>query len=931
MVEIRGRENEVDAVHSFVGQVPGTAGPAALVLVGAAGIGKSTLWLAGLEYARERRLQVLASRPAEAERGLAYAGLSDLFEGVLDEVLDALPAPRRRAFEVALLLEEPSGDRVDHRALAAAVRGALEALGERGPVLVAVDDVQWLDAASSRALAFALRRIGAADIRLLLARRLDGGRPAPSALEQAIEADRVRQLPVGPLSVGAIHRFLRDRLGRSFPRQTLLRIHERSGGNPFFAFEVARVLGAVVDPLQPLPIPDSLDDLVRARIVGLPPATRDALALASALGAASLSVLERAGVDATVLDPALAAHVVEWEGGAIRFTHPLLSSVLYADLGDERRRVHERIAAVVEDPLLCARHLALSQADPDAGVAGVVEAAAQAAVRRGASAVAAELAEHALRLTPPTDGAERQRRTLAAARAHRSAGEWTHARTLVTGLLAAREVGPLRAEALVLLAELESVDGSIELLEQALAEARCRPALQSAIHSRLAWATRFRDGFIRGLEHARAALVLADELDDDALRAAGLLALAALGVNVGDGDAPSHASRAHELATALGDEALLKESSFAVAGVLMMRGSSDAAREAFEEQYRIWHERDEPVSAWALWSLSWVELHTGRWELAASYATRARDISVQYGLESPQDYLPIAWVAAHRGQLAFARAQSEEALELAQEQLGLQPPLHLALLGVVALWEGDAALAERWFAQAERQAATLGWSESVNRQWTADHVEALLELGRIDDAVRILGVWEADATRLGRGWVLAHVARSAGLVAAARGDVEQALAEIERAVALHEGAGDPFGEARARLAFGIVSRRARRKPPGARVDRGRARRIRVPGRDDLGRQGAPRARTHRRTDARGQPHRSGAPRRSARCRRTDEPRGRQCPLPRGADGGEPPDAHLREARRPVSHRARAPVALNDRATGAAKSRRSDVSASVAPP
>jgi hypothetical protein len=145
---------------------------------------------------------------------------------------------------------------------------------------------------------------------------------------------------VGPLSVGALHRLLHDRFGRSFARQTLLRIHERSGGNPFFALELARVLDGDIDPLEPLPVPKTLDELVRARLAGLPAATRDALALASAIGTPSASLLEWTGVAADALAPAAAAHVIERETRSIRFTHPLLSSVLYGDLGEERRSVH---------------------------------------------------------------------------------------------------------------------------------------------------------------------------------------------------------------------------------------------------------------------------------------------------------------------------------------------------------------------------------------------------------------------------------------------------------------------------------------------------------------------------------------------------------------------------------------------------------------
>jgi hypothetical protein len=158
-------------------------------------------------------------------------------------------------------------------------------------------------------------------------------------------------------AVGALHHLLRDRLDRTFPRQTLLRIHDQSGGNPSFALELGRALEADVDPLEPLPVPKTLEELLRVRIAGLPAATREALALASALGTASESLLEEAGISPEALDAASAAHVIERGGGKIRFAHPLLSSVLYHDLGEKRRGVHGRIARTVRDPLQKARHL----------------------------------------------------------------------------------------------------------------------------------------------------------------------------------------------------------------------------------------------------------------------------------------------------------------------------------------------------------------------------------------------------------------------------------------------------------------------------------------------------------------------------------------------------------------------------------------------
>jgi DNA-binding CsgD family transcriptional regulator len=687
------------------------------------------------------------------------------------------------------------------------VREVLQRLSEREPILIAVDDVQWLDPSSSSALVFALRRLGANRVLLLLARRLED-KPQLSELEQVLGPERVQRLPVGPLSVGALHRYLRDRLGGPFARQTLLRIHERSGGNPFFALELARVLDVDLDPLEPLQVPETLEELVRARISGLPASTRDALALASALGTTSESLLEQAGVAADALGAAAVANVIERENGTIRFTHPLLSSVLYRDLGEERRSVHMRIAEIVEDPLLRARHLALSRDKPDADVARVLDDGARLAADRGASAVAAELAEQALRLTPVDGRDERHRRALAAARAHHAAGEWTRAQTIATDLLAETEIGPWRVEGLVLLADLESADRSAAMLEEALREAASLPALQAVIHCRLAWATRFKNGS----EHIRAALELAEQLEDDVLRARARAVQAILGWFAGDAKTPQDLpALAHDFATAVGGEQLVQEATLAVVNTLAPSSTRDEARAFFEREHQEWRERDEPRSARALWGLSWVEFWAGRWKIAAAHAASAHDISIQYGLEVPQDHLPIAVIAVHRGQFELAREHSERALRLAEEQFVFHPPQHMAILGLVALWTGDRSAAAEWLGKADRRAAELGWGEPSVRWWSADYAEMLLELGRIDEAVRVVDVWEADGTRIGREWVLAHVTRCRGLVAAAQKAIDEAASLLQQAVAQHEEVGDPFGRARALLGLGIVRRRARQK------------------------------------------------------------------------------------------------------------------------
>src|SRR6185369_3296746 len=114
------------------------------------------------------------------------------------------------------------------------------------------------------------------------------------------------------------------------------------------------------------------------------------------------------------------------------------------------------------------------------------------------------------------------------------------------------------------------------------------------------------------------------------------------------------------------------------------------------------------------------------------------------GLEVPWAHLPIAVVAAHRGQLARAREHSERALQLGEEQFGRHTPVHLGILGFVALQSGDLQTAVQWFDEAETVTTRLGWRAAGRRWWVADQIEALLALDRVDDAVRVLEVWQSE-------------------------------------------------------------------------------------------------------------------------------------------------------------------------------------------
>jgi predicted ATPase len=340
-----GRERELAAADDFLDGL--TEGAAALVLEGEPGIGKTMLWAATIARAEQRDCRVMSCRPAEAEAKLSYAALADLLSSVEEEAFQGLPGPQRRAIETALLRADTRGERVDQRAVSAAVASLMVACARERPLVVAVDDVQWLDSPSARVLAYAVRRFDSAPVGVLVSVRSDGGAPEPLALDRALA--RVAGLRLRPLSLGALRQIVTARLGLSPSRPLLLRIARHSGGNPFFALELAEALAGADAPVldDASSLPERLKELVAARIEKLTPRTREALLHVSALAKPTLAVIEKAGQPSSALGQAEAAGMVEIGEGNVRFAHPLLASAVYSSVTAVRRReLHRRLASV---------------------------------------------------------------------------------------------------------------------------------------------------------------------------------------------------------------------------------------------------------------------------------------------------------------------------------------------------------------------------------------------------------------------------------------------------------------------------------------------------------------------------------------------------------------------------------------------------------
>jgi hypothetical protein len=150
--DVVGRDEQLTRVDRFIDDLAGH--PGSLVIEGQPGIGKTTIWRAAVAAAVERDYHVLVSRPSEAETALAYSGLADLLAAVQRTHIEALPDPQRHAIDVALLISEPAGRSPERRTIFAAFGGVLRSLSRDRPVLVAVDDQQWLDKSSSSALEY---------------------------------------------------------------------------------------------------------------------------------------------------------------------------------------------------------------------------------------------------------------------------------------------------------------------------------------------------------------------------------------------------------------------------------------------------------------------------------------------------------------------------------------------------------------------------------------------------------------------------------------------------------------------------------------------------------------------------------------------------------------------------------------------------------
>ena len=810
--QLVGREEELQAIFRML-EAPELL-PGVAVLSGEAGIGKTALWLAGIDAAAACGYRVMSSRPSEVETKFSFAALTDLLGNAAADVLPELPPVQGRALEAALLLGE-SELHADERAVAAAFLGALRLLACDGPICVAVDDIQWLDAASLSALCHALARLDREPVAALLAAR----GCVPSWLRRAVPEDRLRTIGVDGLSVGATHELLHARLDATFSRPTLIRLWETAGGNPFFVLELASALqqrGGTLAPGEELPIPADLDQLLHARIDGLGPAARDVARAVAALADPTVALVE-AAVGARFdrgLAGALDARILERDGRRLRFTHPLLATAVAGHETPARRRLlNARLAEIVPSPEERAHHLALATAAPDDAVASVIEEAARTAQRRGAPAEAAELAEQALRLTPSTSSDDARRRLFVAADMLGRAGDTDRATALLEPARAAARPGNERATVVAQLADVQtSPRDAVALYREALLDADGDDALQATIHLSLASLMRFSDGVQRGIGHAELAVAAASRTGDAALRCRALAAYGLLHFAAGRGIPDKEMQEALSLERSLPDWPLDRGPTGVFGHQLWWSADVDGARALFEEVVGAARARNDPErETEALWHLGFLEWRAGNWADADRHADNSVDLQTQLGYLSPTGELPAAVIAAHLGRTAEVRARSQGAIARAEaEGIRIAQSGHGWVLGFVELSLGDAAAALPYLRRSYELRNDFVLEPGMRLE-LGDLLEALVGVGELDEADVVLETWQQRADALDRAWALAILARSRGLLLAARGDLDGAFASFERALAEHARSTDPFHYARTLLALGRTQRRAKRR------------------------------------------------------------------------------------------------------------------------
>jgi len=816
-----GRTQEIERLEHFLGDLP--RGSRTLLLEGEVGVGKTTLLDRLASSARERSWTVLTASPVEAELPWEFAALTDLFGSLPRASVRHLPLVQQQAMDVVVFRREPPDGSVDSLTLATAVLSVLRVLAADAPVVLAVDDLPWLDPPSARILEFVIRRTGDAPIGLVGTVRTAWEPRRVHLFTDDLTPDRVERLAVGPLDARTIAQVLAEREPDAARGSRLQAIYRWSGGNPLFALQLLDVAPEELGTWSvPTPgVPDALRRVIGDRLGDLAPGTRDVLLVAALSNSPTVESTMAAARDAATargaLQDAAGVGIISIGGDGLHFAHPLIRAVVVdAASPAERRHAHRRLAGRSTTSEERARHLALGSEGPDESVAAAVEAAAVVATGRGGNEIAADLAALAAELTPADDPTSRGRRTAHEADYRFLAADPFRACELLESVVATVEPGPERAEYLRRLARYATHRGDpatawVERLTSALDESGDDPELRGAIALDLAVALSNVGEHGRAAEYGAMALDLAVESGDSALEGQ-ICAGMAYGLVVGGGglvrELVDRALSGPDQPPGLSMELRPR---FVVARALYFAEEFAEARVLFEEELASARsEGIKPGLALLLGSLAQLEILTGNWGRAGQLLDELGDY---------QDDTPVVAVAnGTRGWFQVCRGQVDEGRRAIDTAIATASAANMPIfvlemayaLGLsCALGESDEAHTQ--LAPFVVLARSAGVTEPSLLRFVPDEISALVRLGDLDAASELLGYFEGAPSGSDRSWVTAAAGRCHALLSAARGDLVDAADVVERALADHRRVPQPFEEARTYLAAGEIYRRARAK------------------------------------------------------------------------------------------------------------------------
>ena len=793
-----GRNRELDAARRVVDR----DGPNGVILVGEAGIGKTSLWLDAVRHAEEAGFDVRTARPTEAEASFGFGVLGDLLAEIDDDALAALAPPQRRALEAALLLRDDDAEPPVPYAVAAAFLAALRSEAAKRPVLIAIDDLQWVDPSSAVVLQYALRRADPAEIRFLLARR--EGEPETIDAGATPVNGRLDTLTLQGLSFGATQHLLATR-GIELGRGAARRVHEISNGNPYFALELGSAIQhGTVPPSGELPLPPTLLEVLGERLQRLTKAAELAV-LTVAIGAEL--TLDRVGdVLGTLdgVDSAAAAGALVVALGRVRLAHPLIGSAVLGRVSlGERRRLHALLAETSDDIEERARHLAEAGDPPNSVVAAELESAFERAWRRGALDAAGDLASAAVRFAE--DEPTKARYAIEAAHYLLEAGAFAESAQSSETAIALLPAGSQRARALLLLSQTLRNQRALDLVDEAIESARDDPALLvkilaekvSLLSMSVLAIPEAAEIAAEGLERARE-LGAPEVLETIRVEAAWPAVL--LGRDI---EPLLHGL--HVRARSVFDDADRMRGIRA-----LWRGELPLARAYFEASLERARDRGEE------WSV-FVYLHH-----LVELAVRVGDVGA---LESALDHidlqaggLPFARAGRFRGRAFVAALRGEVVLaeEVAVDVFGeLRMRWHTLEVtrarGLARFFGGDFEGAAADLETVCGQVRSAGVADPGAFPASPDLVETLIRLERPDEAERELAWLEARASEQQHPWGLAAAARARGLLQAHAGDLETAETSLREALARFSRLELPLDEARTRVALGRMLRRSNRR------------------------------------------------------------------------------------------------------------------------